>query len=261
MPADLIQKDDAAFLSSVLSPQEQEIVRELLTTTKSAIEVIPDDITPTDLWAYLSASCKGIARVDFAKSRLKLFLGRMLVQIQKYPELFQAQGYATFNAFATEGVEKLFGVSRNEAYVVKRIEEELGARLSIQEMSEIGISNLNLASKAIRQKIDEGTPPEIREKVINYWIESAKTDSVAAMNERLASNGLDPGEMMALTINVKKPTRDKYLEFRKQDHVVWKCGGNSDNSILDSLMDEASCWEAEYAENAGSKVDMTGSGD
>jgi hypothetical protein len=248
--SDLVPRntDDAAFISSVLSPEEQTIVRELLTTRKSANEVIPDDISSTELWSYLSACCKGVVRVEDARSRLKIFLGRMLVQIQKHPELYQAHGYPNYNAFISKGVQLLFGVSRNEAFVCKKIIEELGDRLTIDEMSDIGISNLNLAANAIRQKVPDGVTPEVREREITYWVDHAKTDNYATLKERLVVRGLiEEGDlsMSILSLNLQQGVRDRWMAFRKKDWVRAKAG-ETDSQILDALLMEASAWEAEF---------------
>lgn len=234
--------------AAVLTADEQAIVRELLSTTRSGSEVIPDDIAPEELWRYLSATCKGVRRVEDAKSRLKFFLGRMLVKLQSHPQLFEAQGYTTFNDFVTYGLEKLFGVSRNEGYVVKRIDEELGRRLTVSQMAEIGISNLSLAATALRQKLDPGTPPEKREAEITRWIDLAKTSTVKEMREVLASDGLvEEGdlEMTVLSLTLRKSVRSRFAEFRKQPWVRAK-GGETDSSLLDAMMAEAATWEAEY---------------
>jgi hypothetical protein len=202
---------------------------------------------PAELWGYLAASCKGVRRVEDAKSRLKIFLGRILVQVQKHPELYQAQGYPTFNEFASVGVDRLFGVSRNEAFICKKIAEELGDSLSIQEMSDIGISNLNLAANAIRQKVPDGAPPDVKEREKQYWIKSAKTDTYVQLRERMAIKGLvEEGdlEMAVLAMSIQKSVRDRWMEFRKQPWVRLRAG-ETDSMVLDALMQEASCWEGE----------------
>lgn len=249
---DLKVRDDAELLTSVLTEEEKEIVRELLTTTKGATDVIPDDIAPEDLWRYLAATCKGVRRVDDAKARLKFWLGRMLVKIQEHPKLFEAQGYSNFNDFVTVGLSDLFGVSRNEGYVVKRISEQLGDRLTVEEMSEIGISNLALAATALRQKLPDGVPVETREKEIDKWINLAKTKPVKEMKQIMADESLiEQGELdfTALNLTVQKPVAERWKQFRKQPWVQAKAGG-SDTQILDSLMSEASTWEAEFNEQS-----------
>jgi hypothetical protein len=246
--ADIAIRDnsDAVFLSTILSPEEKEIIRELLTTTRPANEVIPDDISSSDLWMMLAATCKGVKGVEDAKSRLKIFLGRMLVQLQKHPELYQAHGYPNYNSFMTEGVQALFGVSRNEAFVCKKIIEELGDRLTIEEMSDMGISNLNLVANAIRQKVPDGVASDVREREITYWVDHGKTDNYATLKERLVIRGIiDEGEidMQMLSINLQKSVRDRWMRFRKQDWVKAHAG-ETDSMILDALMSEAMCWEA-----------------
>lgn len=232
----------------LLTTDERTIVRELLTTTQSAAEVIPDEMSPTDLWRYLAATCKGINRTQEASARLKFFLGRILVQVQKHPELFQSQDYATFNDFVTVGVPKLFGISRPESFIVKKIQEELGARLKIEEMEDIGISRLNVAANQIRQKTPPGTPIEIREKTVELWVERAKTSSLEQMKQYAVDDGTaEAGEMdtVSVILQLKKSTYDRFCDFRANDWVK-KRAGESDSDVLDALIAEASSWEAEY---------------
>lgn len=244
-------RDDAELLTSVLTVDEKEIVRELLTTTKGATEVIPDDIAPEDLWRYLAATCKGVRRVEDAKARLKFWLGRMLVKIQQHPQLFQAQGYENFNDFVTVGLDELFGVSRNEGYIVKRISEQLGDRLTVEQMTEIGISNLALAASALRQKLPDGVPIETREKEINKWIDLAKTKQVKEMKEILINEALaEEGslDLTVLTLTVQRDVANRWKEFKKQPWV--RNRGASDSLLLDGLMMEASTWESEYQQSS-----------
>ncbi len=244
--------DDMDMLSGDMSSEEKLIIKELLSSSDSPDNLIPADISPTDLWTCLSAACKGSRKVAAAGTKIKLYLGAVLTRLQDHPDLWTAQGYKTFNDFMTRGVEELFGVSRAEAFLTKRIIEETGKILTIDQMSEIGISNLNIASGAIRKRVPSGATPEQREKVTNYWIEAAKKDSFQQIKERAASEGIvdSPQDftMVARTLNIKESTDTRWMAFRKQPWVSAK-GGGTDGSILDAMMDECASWEAEFEES------------
>lgn len=253
--SDLQLRDGTDLLTAALTREEQEIVRELLTTQKPAAEVIPDDITPDDLWRYLSATCKGVRRVEDARARLKFWLGRMLVKIQAYPQLYEAQGYANFSDFVANGLDRLFGVSRNEGFIVKRIDEQLGKVLSIEQMTDIGIVNLSIAASAIRSETSDGTPPEKREEITRRWIDLARTKTGKEMKTIMVANGLiEKGDLdlTVITLTVQKSVEDKWRTFRGQKWVSAKVG-STDSGLLNCLMAEAASWEAEFNEAARDK--------
>jgi hypothetical protein len=244
----LIPVSEYESLTSLLTSDERVIVMEMLTTRRSTTELIPDDMDPTDLWRYLSAACKGINRTTEAAARLKLFLGRILVQVQKCPDLFLSQGYTSFNDFITTGVPKLFGISRPEGFIAKKIAEELGGRLAIEEMEQIGISKLNAAANAIRQKAPEGTPQEIRERTVDLWVERAKNSSLDQMKQFAVDDGLaEKGEMDVVTVifELKGNVYERFKEFRDQPWVLAHVGGTTDSEVLDGMMAECQSWQAE----------------
>ena len=231
----------------LLTADEQVIVRELLSTDLPTSEVIPDDMSPTDLWRYLAATCKGINRTQEASARLKLFLGRILVQVQKHPELYKSQEYDTFNSFITDVVPKLFGISRPEAFIVKKISEELGDTLQIDEMESIGVSKLNVAANSIRQKNVAGTPDDIRQKTVDLWVERAKTSSLEQMKQFQVDDGLkEAGEVDTVSVifQLKEGVYERFKMFRAQPWVRKKAG-ESDSEVFEALMAEAAVWEAE----------------
>ena len=248
--SNLVPIGEYEALTNLLTADEQVIVKDLLTTTDPPSDVIPDDMSPTDLWRYLAAVCKGITRTQEAAARLKFFLGRILVQVQKNPELYTSQGYETFNNFVTDGVPKLFGVSRPEAYISKKISEVLGERLPINEMEEIGISKLNVASNAIRQKTPLGTPSDVASRTLELWVSRSKEMSLDEMKETQAKeNGGETGDADSVSVifNLKESVYERFKEFRAQEWVLAKAG-KSDSEVLDAMMAEAATWEAEYQE-------------
>lgn len=234
-------------LTSLLTADEQVIVKELIMTTEPPSEVIPDDMSPTDLWRYLAAVCKGITRTQEVSARLKFFLGRILVQVQKNPELFTSQGYENFNNFITEGVPKLFGISRPEAYISKKISEVLGERLTIDEMENTGISKLNVASNAIRQRTPVGTPSDVVERVTELWVSRSKEMTLDEMKSKLAEEtGGETGdfETVSVIFQVKESVYERLKEFRAKPWAKARAG-ESDSDLLEAFMAECASWEDE----------------
>jgi hypothetical protein len=232
-----------------MTTDEREIVRNLLTTTKPLNEVIPDDISAFDLSRNLMAACKGKQRTEWADSRIKLWLGRMLVVARNCPELWQGN-YKDFDDFMTTGVPKLFGVSRNEGFKVKKIIEELSGSLSMNEMQGIGLGRLNAAATAIRKKTPEGTPDYVREKTVQTWVERAKNNTIEKLNEFMVAEQVisqgDADATCTVMFELKKDVYEKFKVFRDQEWVTSKCGGRSDNRIIEAMLSECSSWEAEF---------------
>jgi hypothetical protein len=246
-----IPSDDLAIITDSLTSDEQKIIKTLLASNEVPDKLISEDATAEELWTCLTAACKGTKLVQSAGTKIKLYLGAVLTRIQDHPELYNNQGYKTFNEFMSVGVPALFGVSRAEAYLTKRIIEETGNKLTIDQMSEIGISNMNIASQAIRQRTPSGVTPEQRDKVVDYWIDAAKTDSFQKIKERAANQGVvdSPQDfnMVQRTLNLKESTDQRWMEFRKQPWVAAN-GGGTDSTILEAMMDECACWEAKANE-------------
>lgn len=239
-------------LVAQLSPEEAKIVGELLNTERSAVDALPDDIAADDLWRKLSATAKALSRIQAAVGKLKPFLGRMLVLLQRHPELHQNIGYDNFNDFMSKGCWEFFQVSRNEAFACKRVAEEIGNRLTPEEVSNIGFTKVALAATAIRKRTDVGMLPEARERVIKEWVEAARESTVIEIKEKMADYGIiEAGEleMETLVMNLRKDVRERYLAFRKASFVRAHAGGESDSLILDAMMMECSTWEASVAEN------------
>lgn len=242
-----------ALLTEEMTTDEKKIISALLASKDSPDKLISADATPEELWMCLSAACKGTQLVTAAGTKFKLFLGAILTRIQDHPDLWKAHGYNTFNDFMSKGVYSLFGVSRAEAYLTKRIIEETGDKLTINEMADIGISNLNVAATAIRQRTPSGVTPEQRDKTKDIWIGRAKNKTYQQMKELAATDGVVDSpqdfDMVGRTFNLKQTTDERWMAFRKQPWVSAK-GGGTDSTILEAMMDECASWEAEAEEAA-----------
>jgi hypothetical protein len=254
------QDYDALVQTAELSPKERRIVVDILNTSETAEQLIPDTIAPEDLWEKLSATAKALERIGRAISRLKPFLGRMLIVLQKYPDLYKDLGYPNFNEFMTRGCEELFGVSRSEAFACKRIAEVFGNALTPGQMEEIGLSKLSIAATAVKKRIDDGMPQEIKDKQINYWVEAAKTDTFFGLKERIADQGLvDAGEleMKSLVLYLREEVREQFLEFRRNPWVVSTAGAGTDSAVLLRMMEECSSWQSEWEQSLRQRASET----
>jgi len=237
-------------ITNLLTADEQVIVKDLINATGSASEVLPDDMDPTNIWRYLAATCKGVRRTQEAASKLKFFLGRILVLVQANPEIHTSQGYVNFNDFITDGVPKLFGISRPEGFIVKKIDEELSSMLTIDELQDIGISKANFMANIFRQRLPPGTLPEIRTELTTKWIDRSRTMSLDEMKaEAVKENMAEDGDLdlVSVIFHLKESTYNRLKEFRSQPWVRVKAG-ESDTDVMEAFMGECSSWEAEAIE-------------
>lgn len=242
-PIEVLPKD-------AMSPTELKLVEELVRATdKSALELIPDSINADDLWRTLSAACKVLQKTEEAKTRLKPLVGRMLILIERKPELFTAQGFRNFNDFMTNGVWNLFSISRAEAYNMKKIAEELGT-VSSDVITEIGVSKTNLIAKALRERITTGTPAAIAEKTRNFWLEQGKTCSYDELKLRVYDANLaEKGELEHATIIIEstKDVAERWRAFRRDPAIKGISETEQPGMLLARMMDECeSTWKPQF---------------
>jgi hypothetical protein len=236
----------------VLSADEQDIIRKLLSSTETAEKIIPDDPSLMDaetLWKYLAASCKAMSRVNDAISKLKPLVGRMLIVIQKHPDLYESQGYRTYDDFMTRGVPSLFSISRPEAYNAKNIANNLGF-LNPPEMAEIGMTKLRIVASAMKASTIEGMPQELVDGKRKEWVDAAKTMNVADLRAKQVTDGqCGPGENEYGAINIvtSKATKERWNDFRKNPLIIGFVDGKS---LIDCMIDECEASWIPQAEEA-----------
>ena len=234
-------------ITRTLSIEEQRIMLHLISSEGSAESVIPSDIAPEQLWLYLTASCKTMAKVSDAISKLKPFIGRLFVVLQKHPHLFSQQGYDTFDEFMTNGVPKILGISRADAYNCMRIANTLGF-LPGEKLAEFKFSKLNVLASALQRDIDPGMTAEAVQEKRDYWVKAAENSTVEELKQRIYDKNLadqDSLDLVTLTINVTKPVKDHWHEFWTDPDIRAFCGSEAPGSILERMMQECSGeWKA-----------------
>jgi len=233
-----------------LSPNGLRLVEELVRASdKSARELIPDSIAPDDLWNALSAACKVLAKTEEAKTRLKPLVGRMLILLERKPELYKTQGFANFNDFMTNGVWKLVGISRAEAYNMKKIAEELG-NISTDVIAEIGVSKANLVAGALRRQITDGTPREIADRKQKGWLEKARRSSYDELKLMVYDAQLaEEGELEHRTIIIEstRDVADRWRAFRRDPAIKGISETDQPGVLLNRMMDECeSTWKPQF---------------
>jgi hypothetical protein len=236
----------------IFSEDQQAIWNTLASSNKSAAELIPDDLTPANVWAYLQVVTIGLKKAQQAVSRLKPYFGRILSLVQKHEHLYSQIGYDSFNDFMTRGVPELFGISRAEAFNCLRIAEVLDT-LPSGTMESVGFSKLNLVASAVRKQTDSGTPIEMRKEKLEFWVAAAQSSTVKDLREQVEDATQTPpgdlGPQEPVTIFVTPEVKKRWKEFIADPSIQWYCNTEVPGFIFERLMDECSTeWTATFAD-------------
>lgn len=236
----------------IFSEEQQAIWSTLVSSNKSSIELIPDDLSPTNVWAYLQVVTIGLKRAQQAVSRLKPYFGRILLLVQKHPHLYEQIGYQSFNDFMSRGVDELFGISRPEAFNCLRIAEVLPT-LNSDTMENLGFSKLNLVASAVRLQTNSGSTIEMREAKKDFWVKAAQEATVKALRAQVeTARALDPGDLgpsESVVIFVTSEVKKRWKEFTADTSIRGYCNTDEPGEIFARLLDECSTeWMATYAD-------------
>lgn len=237
---------------TLMTDDDAAIFKALMSTKEAANVIIPDDISTDDLLRYLSVTAKAINKAQDAMTRLKPFLGRILL-VAKERKLWKDLGYSSYDDWMTRGVRDLYGVNRTDGFACVKIAETLGF-LPTEKVEELGFSKLSVLATAIRRSTDEGMPVEMREARTSEWVKAAEEHTVREFKDLIVTKGYaDKGELDAkvplmLMVN---PEQKKFLdEFVGCPEVQSYCGSSDAGTILVRSAEEARGeWTAQVADS------------
>jgi hypothetical protein len=227
-------------LDQPIGPGDKEIFLALTASQDAPEVVIPDDVDPSTLWDYLRVGSKLVARAQEAINRLKPMIGRMLVVLQKHPHLYEAYGYRNFDHFMTEGMPKLFGIHRSDAYNCLAVAKNLSF-LPQDRMNTIGFTKLSFLAGAIKKTTQDGTPIEMRERNRNEWVNAAETMTLNELKGKMAVRGLiEPGEkdFDTIAMRVSKITKEEWEKFIVTPEIQAYCESDSAGDIFARMLAE-----------------------
>jgi hypothetical protein len=236
-----------------LSKEDGAEMGALISSEKSAEELIPDDIAASQLWKYLNLSAKMIYSAQQAVSRLKPIFGRLLILLEKHPKLYQSYGYDTYDDFMSRGMATLFNISRSEAYAAKKIGKALSF-LDQADLVDIGFSKASALASTLNRVISDDMSIEMIKAKRDEWVQKAQDLSLADYKLEMVSAGvIEPGETeyVALAIRVNRPTRDHWDRFTADPEIQGYCETTEQGGILEHLMQEAEGeWKARVLDAA-----------
>lgn len=140
-------------LIPVLSSEDKSILSAVLDENASLDVVVPGTMDGDTLWKSLEACCRVASHITKASQKIKPVIGRLLVVLKDHPEVYQSRGYRTYENFLSRGLDDLFGISRTEAYALRKVAEKFPS-LSVAQFQAIGTTKLYAMAAAI----GEGEP-------------------------------------------------------------------------------------------------------
>lgn len=229
-----------------LTCEELEIMRSVFDASSRIDLVVPQDINPQKLWDTLQACCNVAGRVSSAGNKIRPIIGRLLVVLKKYPEVYVERGYNTYEDFISRGMDELFGISRTEAYEWRKVAERLSS-VSIEDLEKMG----TVKAQTLARLTGDGDQNFDRLFKIAMDEGKSKNDIIA---ENASIKGLSPEEtdLTNITITVTRQTADEWKKFFKSPMVQAYVGDGTNPAteglVFSKMLAEAQGeWEAQGA--------------
>ena len=243
-----IAPSEPIFFSPALTDDERTMLSALLSPNQNVEEIIPDSTDPDTLWSYLSVSCKALMRVRDLTAQLRPLIGRILLLVKQYPDLYQGREgmnpetgekkvMLNFEDFILYGLPAAIGMSRAGAYLAQKIALRF-PELPLSKYSQIGATKMQSLTQLPFG--ENGKPP----KDIDRWIETAADPRVTfqAFREMVANRTLqDPGdlEMSSVVVNMTKAQRELWRRYKTDRTMQQYAESTAEGRILEVLMIEA----------------------
>jgi hypothetical protein len=239
-PPEVLSQEVVLF-SAALNPAERAILSELLTEQRSIEEIVPADIGAGKLWEYMQVACKAMMRVRELMAKLKPLIGRLMLVVKEYPELYvgkdgmdpatgEVKVMETFEDFVAYGLPAVIGISRAEAYAAQKF-AICFPEMVLETYAAIG----NMKMKALTQLPfgPNGEPP----KDIALWVDRAMDPRVGVDELRLmvANRTLaNPGdlEIVIVPVTMTKAERILWREFKMDKGCQMYCGTSAEGTML-----------------------------
>lgn len=226
----------ATVAGAPLQKVDNDSVRILFESRESIGVLIPDDIAPDVLWKNLGACCRvmGVGKDVIAKA--KPLIGRMLVVIQRYPDLFTTQGYRTFDDFMGRGMGELFGIPRSEAFQLKQIATVL-PNLDPERCVQLGTTKVSMIAAVVAEN---NFGPEMQEKLLQM---AGNGKTIVTLRQELEDKnftGVGSLDYQSLNIVVNRAAKERLEEFLDMEEVAAYCGTSNKGTILTKMIEECS---------------------
>lgn len=227
-----------------LSQSENEILKAVLDEDARIDVVVPRQIHPDTLWSYLETFGKAASKLQHANNKIRPIMGRILVVLKDYPEVWSSRGYTSYDNFLSVGMKELFGISRTECFEWRKVAENLPS-LTIEDLTRIG----TVKCQVLARQAKEG------DKYYKKILEAAKDPEKTANDLRsyaatVKGYGEDEVLLAHITLCVTRETAKRWKEFIKdpmiQAYVSDGTNPAGESGIFARLLDEAEMeWKAQ----------------
>lgn len=226
----------AIALTEKLSSAETKLLNELTRPDVRVEVTIPEDINPKDWMVAARATCRAFVRAQRQTDMLLPILGRLLLICKDNPQIYQENGYDSFEHFVNAEVREKFGVGRSTCYeAMAAVRFGTAAKLEMADYPAIGRVNFRLLTKAI----PEGDEKKAFAKKL---VEKAKTATVQELREHVESQGyVEKGETVGgwLRIPCNKKQLKVFEKFFADEDYQSYCGTGDRASMLEKAIAEA----------------------
>lgn len=223
----------AVLAAGTLAAFEIDRIKSLFDSDQSITKLIPDDIDPDVLWKSLGACSRVMGAGKKVVAQAKPLIGRMLVVVQGYPELYRQAGYQTFDDFMSEGLEKLFGIPRSEAYELKKIATIL-PDIDPQQCVALGTTKMGMIAKVVQQN---NFNPEKTAGLMEY----SKGKTIVGLRQDFEDKnwaGEGTLEFQNFIVTMAKASKIRLEEFLDRPEIQAYCESTSKGLILERMVQE-----------------------
>jgi hypothetical protein len=215
--------DETGWLSELsLNLEERNILSDLV-SPDTEVQAVAADLGPDKLWEAIQVTVRIYASTKKAQAQLKPVIGKLLIELEKFPEIYQSRGYRTFDEFMSLGGPQLLGMPRSECYRAKRL-SATWPNLTPEDFSEIGEQKLYALS----------TFTSYSDPKAEHWLDVARAsthdqllDTISQSGENTKGN-LVPAQISFTTSLELKTAINEYFSNTAAQSVV----GTSDRGSM-----------------------------
>lgn len=216
--------------SQELTTQEQRLLRELLAPNAKVDVMLPDDLEGGRVLRYLDTSCRAYTRATAMKDHLWLIIGRLLSLVQATPSIYKSVGIPDFEEFLDKYVCEKLGISRSEAYRVKKLP------LKFPGMTTDQYAALGSVKTTVLMRAFPGSDP-VPKKYVTKAVGMTTSELKAHLaSEKLIESGETDAFSIAIATNVA--IGRQWMQFIGNPKVQAHVGSDRGDQILVALMQE-----------------------
>lgn len=218
-----------------------DIIREILKSTKSPAELIPDDMETGQFRICAKIASNSYYDAGKAMERLRPFMARILQIYKKRPELYRELGYTGWDHWMTVGVKQEYGIARPDAYNLVHRAEVL-SELSLPKLEALGVNKGNTLCRIVEQVNKGVTTVEMKKDNLEKWVAIAEETTDKGLKERAAAeNAVYEGSLeppVQITIWGTKEVSERWEKFTADELITGYVGSIDKGVLLDSMMAE-----------------------